>query len=68
MPIINYMNSTMPLQWAHLAASRSFKSAIDCLHYCRPGIPEVRASHCDDMPSWQLRWCSQKNSLSAHLK
>lgn len=41
MPIIDYMELTKPLSWAHLGHERSFKSALDCLHYCRPGIPEV---------------------------
>lgn len=41
MPLIDTMNATLPLHWAHLGHDRSFKSALDCLHYCRPGIPEV---------------------------
>lgn len=39
--VIDYMNMTQPLDWAHLGHTRSFKNAIDCLHYCRPGIPEM---------------------------
>jgi hypothetical protein len=41
MHVVDYMNMTVPLDWAHLGHERSFKSALDCLHYCRPGIPEV---------------------------
>lgn len=37
MRVVDYQEATLPLTGAHLAAPRSFKSAIDCLHYCRPG-------------------------------
>jgi hypothetical protein len=46
LPIIDYQADTLPLTGAHLGTTRSFKSAIDCLHYCRPGLPEVRGWRC----------------------
>jgi hypothetical protein len=38
-PLVNMHRWTVPLHWAHIALE---KGGWDCLHYSRPGLPEVR--------------------------
>jgi hypothetical protein len=45
-PLVNTYKWTVPLHWAHIDLG---SSGWDCLHYCRPGLSEVRAA---DATSW----------------
>lgn len=38
-PVINTFNWTVPLHFAHIPLENN---GWDCLHYCRPGLSEVR--------------------------
>jgi hypothetical protein len=40
MPVIAAFNISVPLGDNHIG--RSMSSDLDCLHYCTPGVPEVR--------------------------
>eukprot|EP00878_Enallax_costatus_P023036 GHUV01024486.1.p2 GENE.GHUV01024486.1~~GHUV01024486.1.p2 ORF type:complete len:163 (+),score=40.15 GHUV01024486.1:581-1069(+) len=40
-PVIDYYNLSIVLYDAHITPSQSISGAIDCLHFCRPGLGEI---------------------------
>lgn len=42
-PLIDTYKWTVPLHWAHIPLPND---GWDCLHYCRPGLSEVRPCCC----------------------
>lgn len=48
MPVIDFYNLTLALQRSHVSKARSFQGKWDCLHFCRPGLPEIELWHLYD--------------------
>jgi hypothetical protein len=43
-PIIDNYNISLTLYNSHVTAAQSIMGIIDCLHYCRPSLGEVRGT------------------------
>jgi hypothetical protein len=41
-PVVPAFNMSVPLHDAHVGKVLTPGGDIDCIHYCHPGVPEVR--------------------------
>jgi hypothetical protein len=44
-PVVPAYNMSVPLHDAHNGKVMAPLGDIDCIHYCHPGVPEVRGSN-----------------------